>query len=210
MKSTDNLKPVRVFSAELFGTTILALVAGTVSVMSSYGVESFGPIMIGLVVAILVYVVGPVSGAHFNPAVTVAQMVFKKIKPINALLYVIAQIIGAMLGIQIARYFTGSLPANQVPSTVAAVAETLGALILVFTIVRAVLGKIAPPMSGLAIGGALTIAITIAAPTGGGVLNPAVALALQSYSWVYLIMPFIGGILGAALAIFFESSATNE
>lgn len=213
MKKVDTLQPVRHFLAEVFGTMVLALVVGVVGVASSlagYG-TLFAPSLIGLTIALLVYIIGPISGAHLNPAVSIAQFIYKKITGTEVVLYVIGQVLGAILGMQLAHLITTGVPVPQVSTSgVTAFAELLGVFLIVFTIMRAVQGKIAPPMSGLVIGAAFAVAIAATAPADSGILNPAIALATKSYSYTYLLMPFIGGILGAAFALFLDPPATRS
>lgn len=202
MKNTSSSLLLRQFVAELLGTLILA---ATVVTASLAGFSPFVALSVGIVVGVLVYLLGPTSGAHFNPAVTVAQAVYRQIKPIQAFLYIIAQVLGAFLGVLIVYAMVGATPLPLTSPTVGSyVAETFGAFIVVFAITKAVRGKIAVPLSGLVIGGAFVVAVGITASGNSGLLNPALALAFSSYSLSYLLMPLIGGIAGAGLAILLD------
>ena len=76
-------------------------------------------------------------------------------------------------------------------------AETLGAFFFAFGIAAVVYGKAKEQMSGIVIGGSLLLGVLIASLSGSaGILNPAVALALNSATFVYLIAPILGTVLG--------------
>jgi glycerol uptake facilitator-like aquaporin len=85
--------------------------------------------------------------------------------------------------------------------------EFFGALILVLTIMSVVLGRIKQEAAGLAIGTALAVGLTLATVAGAGVLNPAVAWAIGSRGATYFLMPILGGLVGAALAILLSDTS---
>jgi glycerol uptake facilitator-like aquaporin len=145
-----------------------------------------------------VYVFGPASGAHFNPAVTVALMSIGKIKKRDAAFYLLCQFVGAYLGFWVAYVLIGSRgnPSFSLDGP-AFLGEVLGTFLLLLAIASVVLGRISASLSGVVIGLALTIGISISLITSGGVLNPAIALSLGAMHFSYLAAPFIGALLGA-------------
>lgn len=185
------------YIAEIIGTFVLAL-AVTVSIAGGFPVPT--PVIAALALGYGVYALGGVSGAHFNPAITLGVLAADKILPKDAALYIAAQFTGAAAAALAARYClalapTGLTAANTLP---VGGAEFLGAFVFAFGVAAAVHGKVSQGASGLAVGGSLLLGISLAAGAGSnGVLNPAVAMAIGSFSLSYLIGP----IAGAAVAM---------
>lgn len=197
---------VRWFIAELVGTALLAI---TVAAGLTYD-SIFVPVYAGLMVAVLVYTIGSVSGAHMNPAVSLAMAVFRSISWPQFLVHIIAQIAGAFLGFTLSNVMLGGMPSAPVGDTTPLlVAEFVSALILVFTITHVVMGRISAAISGLAIGLSFMLAGVIGSAAGAGVFNPALALALRSESVNFLFVPFLGALAGAALASLLHPHSTK-
>ena len=205
------LKPVL---AEMLGTFLLALTIGTsVLAIGAYtGYEVlYPPVAIGGLVGLLVYCIGPVSGCQLNPAVSLALFVVRKISAMKLGAYVIAQLIGAWLGFALVRYMMGVIPSAPAEVTgIAMAGEALGAFVLLFAITRVVLGRVPDAASGLVIGGSLALAISLSMFASGGVLNPAIALALGAKSVVYYVAPLIGAVLGSLAAVCLEDSEKEK
>lgn len=191
------MKP-RAIAAELFGTFCLTL-AVLVSI-NNPELPIPTPVIAGLTVGIFVYTIGPVSGAHLNPAVTVGLATIRKIDLPSAAAYMVAQIAGALLALGLGKAWFPSPEALVVENTAGVgVAEAVGALVLLFGVAAVVLGVVPSPAGGIVIGSALTIGIALAAHASNGVLNPAVALGIGSLSFAYVWGPVVGAILGALL-----------
>lgn len=200
------------FLAELIGTMFLAATAATAMVAHLGLVNGYTslyvPFAVGGVVMVLVYTLGHVSGAHFNPAVSVGLFIFKKMGWAQFVSDLVAQFLGAWLGIKLMVELVGVGPAT--PSLVdqpTNIAEFLGAFLLVFAVTNFVLGRIKVEVGGLVIGAALAIGLTLAMVTGGGILNPAVAAAMGApFGIAYSLMPLLGGLVGSAAAVLFDMS----
>jgi len=185
----------RRYAAECLGTATL-----TFAVLRSLPEPGVTPVMAGIVLMLAVYILGPVSGAHVNPAVTVALLSIKKIKPAEALAYIAAQLVGAVAAQFIFLYFMDGLPPVTVtPGWTVAVAEALGAFFLLLGIAAVVHGKVHSAAGGLVIGFSLLLGILFASLMSNGVLNPAVAVGIRSVSLSYLIAPFIGAVAAVYL-----------
>jgi aquaporin Z len=199
---TDELKAV---IGELLGTLLLAL---TVGIASQVTISSlYIPALIGGVVALMVYWLGGLSGAQLNPAVTLGLMGIRQIPVALGIIYMVAQVLGAYLGLALAFYFTKYWPTFVLPHDAHAFwAELVGAAILVFTVSKAVLGQLPMGMQGLIIGGALALGISLASPVSGGILNPVLSLNLHLLDVAHLLAPLFGGILGATAAYYLSPS----
>jgi MIP family channel proteins len=170
----------------------------------------------GLALAVLVSALGAVSGGHFNPAVTVAVRLAGGIGWGAAVIYVVAQLVGAVAaGFAVkavfpeAAYteFGGGTPALGDGITVAAGIgiEAVLTLLLVLAVFGTAIDPRAPKIGGLAIGLAVAADIMMGGPLTGGAMNPArwfgPAVASGDYTdwYVWWVGPLIGAIVGAVL-----------
>ncbi len=152
--------------AELLGTFFLALAALTVA-------APLTPFAVGLTLLVFVYAVGSLSGSHLNPAVTVGLVVSRRFPLAHGVLYLVAQVAGALLARLVAGAgLVGELGHSYAAGTAAA--EFVGFGILMITVAATTEKQVAKAGSGIAVGGALLAGLLVS----HGVLNPAVALAM--------------------------------
>ena len=157
------------------------------------------PLLAALTLMLFVYMIGHISGSHINPAVTIGQYVVGKISMADGLLYIVAQMIGAVLARSLA---VALVPAIGVAETqpiapLATVAEMLGTFFFTFGISAVVQERVAPSLSGFVVGMSLLLGIGVAAMIGSaGVLNPAVAFSLSLFSMPYIVGPIVGSLAG--------------
>lgn len=223
----DNAK----YFAEIIGTFLLTFIGSLAVVVYGSSVAQFGPgsliaiaLAHGLALAIIVYSLGYISGAHVNPAVTIGFFLLGKMSLPESVKYIGSQLLGAAIaGLAIGFIFASSAPGAgfgaPVPGTstdaVHAVAiELILTAILAFVVLSTAADRRATPgWGGFAIGMTLAAAILIGGVFTGGSLNPARSFgpaiaavafgdtsspALSSY-WIYVVGPVLGGILGALL-----------
>ncbi len=183
------------YIAEAIGTFGLSFVV--------LGALSFGgvlpipvPALAALTLGLFVYTIGGVSGCHINPAVTIGLWSVKKITQKDAIGYILAQGIGAVVAVVIASWFGAVSPIDGgMFDARVFVAEALGTFFFVFGIAAVVSGKVHDAMKGLVVGWSLLFGIMVAVVAGSaGILNPAVAGALSAFSAVYLIAPIVGAV----------------
>jgi MIP family channel proteins len=211
--------------AELVGTAILMFaIAATVTaaaLQQAAAGSPYGTLAIVLVhffvLAALVTALAHISGAHFNPAVTVAMAVIGKLRWAMVPGYIAAQMIGAILGalgaelVYGARAVSASKLAAPAPGTGVSTGQAFAAeLLITFVLVIVIMAvatdsRVPQGLAPVAIGGALAAAVFIGAPLTGAGVNPARALgpmiAAGTYTdwWLYLIAPIIGGLLAGGL-----------
>ena len=197
----------RALIAELFGTFIL-----TTAVLTSINNPGFPvptPVIAGLTLGLLVYTIGPISGCHINPAVTVGLFSIGRIDIRDAGAYLVAQFVGAVLAMVLGNIFFSSpteLVVNGAPLT--GLAELFGTVLLGFAVASVVIGRVSANLSGLVIGSGLLLGISFAATQSNGVLNPAVALGIGSLGHTYVWGPLGGALVGAFIANFFADKKT--
>ena len=158
------------YSIEFIGTFFLVL---TIAFTGN-------PLAIGAILAVLVYMGGPISGAHYNPAVTTSMLIAKKITAMNALIYIFFQIIGALAASIVFFGIQGSLfipqPGVDVGFTTAFIMEMLFTFLLCFVVLNVTSSKHkGNQYFGIAIGATVGVGALVAGPLSGAVFNPAVA-----------------------------------
>jgi MIP family channel proteins len=229
-------RPPAAYIAEFIGTFVLV---SSVTLAVSLFVNSQGTgsdwAVVGLVhflvLFMLVQTIGSISGAHVNPAVTVALLALRKIRPNDAAVYVLLQLAGAVAGALLTKFFliddladqqnVGAVSVNLslLGSTFAGViAEGVGAFFLAWAVVAvAVNPRAARDWAGLVIGGTLGFGVLIFGPLTGAALNPArwfgPALVAGEWDdfWVYIIGPAAGAVLAALVYwyLFVEGPGTR-
>lgn len=187
---------MRSYVAEFLGTMLLALIvilSGT-SWFVQLGIPT--AFLAGGALGFSVYAVGWISGAHLNPAVTIALASVKKIPVQQAVSYVLAQLLGAIVAVGAASYLAGHELVVSTPNTaLVTIVEAIGAFVLLWGIMAVVHGKVNDAASGLVIGGSLSFGILLAMGLGSnGILNPAVALAIHSFNLANIVGPIIGAV----------------
>jgi aquaporin NIP len=202
---------MRKYIAEIIGTFAL-IFCGTGAIIINQ--ESGGAIThagiaatFGLIVAAMIYTVGDISGAHLNPAVTIAFWVAKVFPTKEILPYIISQGIGAFLASFTLHYL---FPANEtlgatLPAGTAMqsfILELILTFLLMFTIIHVAKGSKEQGMfAGIAIGSVVLLEAMFAGPICGASMNPirslspAVVSGHLEHLWVYLTAPTLGAVL---------------
>jgi aquaporin NIP len=166
-------------------------------------------ITFGLIVMAMIYAIGEQSGAHINPAVTLAFWASGSFPKKEVAPYIIAQIIGALLA-SATLYFLfpthlsqgATIPLNS--NAQAFVLEVILSFILMFVIIKVSTGsKETGTMAGIAIGGVVGLEAMFAGPITGASMNPARSIAPAIFSgdlqylWIYILAPIIGMLLAS-------------
>ncbi len=214
----ENLELNRAVSkscAELIGTLALVFFGcGAIIVHSEFPNNldvSAIPIVFGLVIATMIYATGHISGAHFNPAVTIAFAATKKFPWKEVPIYIVAQVLGALLGALIlsflfpdAEHLGGTIP--KVGIYIAFAWEFLLTFFLMFVIMAvATDARAVGTMAGIAIGGLVALDAFVGGPLTGASMNPARSIGPAVIEgnfnglWIYLIAPVLGAIVAAMI-----------
>lgn len=217
---------LKAYLAELIGTLLLVFfITSVVVLFVSTGEQAqFGSdfavvgLVQGFVLLGVIVMFSAVSGGHFNPAVTLAAAVIKRIGPIDALIYMLAQFIGAVLGALLTKellldegrathYGAGQVSALLSGNFAGAVVEAIGTFCLVLVILAVVFSKKgAKDWAPLAIGMTFVFLIMVGGPLTVGCFNPArwfgAALVGSEWGgvWPFLVGPIVGSL--AAVGVF--------
>jgi glycerol uptake facilitator protein len=234
----------RKFVAELLGTFLLvffgtgavivtlALVHGTITPnVFNMGITMADWLGINLVfggaLAVGIYAFGKASGAHFNPAVTIALWAVRKFPGKDVGPYIVAQLVGATiaslllalcLGMAAVKLNLGAtVPFFGLSYVSAIIVEAVGTFLLMTAIMAVVNKRVEPGFSGLIIGLSLTATLTLISNITGGSVNPARTfgpyladtLLGGANFWYYFPIYIIGPILGALIAAFVFNYVDN-
>ncbi len=225
--------PLRRGAAEFVGTFALIFVgAGSIltiakalapALTTAPAVDVYGGLTLvgvalahGLAIAVMASAVGHISGAHFNPAVTLGFFITRRIAPSLAVVYWSMQFAGATAAAALLRWFypeaTRRLTHLGAPGLSSGITVWQGVvieLVLTFFLVWVIFASAADPggsfksIAGLAIGLTITMGVLMGGPLTGAALNPARAFGPEllsrhwSDAWVWYVGPFLGGALAA-------------
>ncbi|MDR2846381.1 MAG: aquaporin [Candidatus Methanoplasma sp.] len=214
---------IRKYFAELVGTLILVFMgcgSAVVLGVATPGAQLEVALVFGLSIIAAAYVIGPISGCHINPAVSLALLINKKIGLVDFIGYVIFQIIGAIIGAallyQLVQFgvidLTGGYGSNS-----AALLGTGGSIfieiILTFFFVFAILGvtrkESTGSVAGIVIGLTLTFVHIVGIPLTGTSVNPARSIGPALFAggdalgdlWIFIAAPLIGAAIAAGVFI---------
>jgi aquaporin Z len=212
-KLTSNQKR---FFAELIGTFVIVVFATGSVVLDAKYVGTFGLWFVALApavaVALMVYMFGKISMAHFNPAVTIGFLITKHMPKNLLLLYFAAEIIGALLGSVFVKYVIGTeanlganAPNYHFPIPIIVGVEVLTTALLMAVILASVHTKGLKGFGWIAIGAMIGLDIFFLSFISGASMNPARSLAPALVSgylndlWLYWTATFIGSGIVASI-----------
>ena len=201
---------MRKYLTEFLGTFFFVMTIGLVATTG----HPLAPLTIGAALMVVVYMGGHLSGAHYNPAVTLAVFLRGKLPASDVPPYILAQVAGAALGAYLSfmlldRTFAPA-PGPLSTTVTAIMVETFYTFLLALVVLNVATSPATEGNSyyGLAIGTTIVIAIYAGGPISGGAYNPAVAVGAILVDaaagegdlgslWIYLVGPFLGGALAA-------------
>ncbi|QNG37138.1 hypothetical protein F1C76_11530 [Geodermatophilaceae bacterium NBWT11] len=211
--------------AEFLGTALL-VIGGVGTAVAAPDTGTVGiALAFGLSLLVLAYTIGPVSGCHVNPAVTLGALVAGRIAPAAAGVYVLAQLLGGLAGAGVVFGIRSADPTFRLSvdglgtngwgeaSTggygigAALIVEFVLTLLLVLTVLTATARTTNAAVAGLPIGFALVVAHLVAVPIDGTSVNPARSLGpalisggtALSQVWLFLLVPLVGALAAALL-----------
>ena len=219
-------KSYKKYLAELIGTMVLVLAGCGSAVIAGYDVHFLGiAFAFGLSVLIMVYAIGPISGCHINPAITVSMLAAGKIGVKDAIWYIVFQFIGAIIcsgilyliamgkeGYDVAVNGLGQNGwgpgyLGEYPMISALIAEIVFTCIFLLVIFGSTHKNAPAGFAGIAIGLALTLIHIVVIPITGTSVNPARSLGpaifvggqALSQLWLFIVAPVAGGLIAAYL-----------
>jgi aquaporin Z len=204
------------YIAEFIGTFFLVLTIGCTVIGAGPGVSA--PLAIGAALMVMIYAGGHISGAHYNPAVTLGVLIRGKLNAVDAVPYILAQLAGAALATVAVKFFRAGVEVSPVviPVGPALLAEFLFTFALVYVVLNAATaeGTSGNSFYGAAIGMTVMTGAFTVGDISGGAFNPAVALGISmlgisswSNIWIYLVANFSAAIVAAIIFNLINSPA---
>jgi aquaporin Z len=219
--------------AEFIGTALLVFLAVGSAVG---GIDAIGPLGVafafGLVLLALAYAIGPISGCHINPAVTLGVLLARGMTATEAAFYWVAQLAGGIAGAAVLALMTsgfgdvtdrtGTLGSNDWGANISAGGAFVLEVLLTFVLVAVILlvtGRSATPgFAGLAIGLTLTAVHLVGIPLDGTSVNPARSLGPALFNggdplahvWLFLLAPLVGAVLAVAVVRSLSTPLVSE
>lgn len=197
--------------AECIGTfSLVTAGCGAIMVNAQTGALTHVGIALtfGLIITVMIAATGHISGAHFNPAVTIAFAVTRHFPWREVVYYVVAQLLGAILGALTLRLLISDLAALGTTLPSGSIGQSFGLEILLSAVLMFVIISVATDTKAVGAPAALAIGFTVAldalwgGPISGASMNPARSLGpaliagVLDNQWIYLVAPIIGTVLG--------------
>lgn len=226
--------------AEFLGTLILVLMGcGSAVIAGANGTTGVGLLGIafafGLSVIAMAYAIGYISGCHINPAITIGMVVAGRMKPLEAIGYVAAQVLGGIAGAGLLYLIASGKPGFDLAQGLGQngygpaspqhysmgscfLAETVFTAVFLLVIFGSTSSKnIYGNFSGLAIGLSLVLIHIVGIPITGVSVNPARSIgpalfvggAAIGQLWLFILAPVLGSILAAIIWRYFVGKADN-
>ncbi len=212
------------YLAEMFGTMVLVLMGCGAAIFNG-GCGTTPQVLtvafaFGLSVVAMAYAIGGVSGCHINPAITLGVWLSRRMSGKDAVMYMVFQVIGALIGSSILYLLTSNITmdyatttgANALAGGVSMAGGVIAEIVFTFVFVLVVLGstdseKGAGNLAGLAIGLSLVLVHIVCIPITGTSVNPARSIApalfeggaALSQLWIFIVAPFIGAALSSVV-----------
>lgn len=215
--------------AETFGTAMLVLVAVGTAVLAGETMGALGvALAFGLILLVMAYAIGHVSGCHINPAVTVGMALAGKMERREVPLYLVSQVIGAVIGAALLYLIANGVDGFSIDSDAAGafgangyddlspggynllsglVSEIVFTAVFVFVVLGTVHRSFPAAVGGVAAGLALTVVHLVSIPVTNTSVNPARSIGPALFAggdylvqlWLFIVAPTVGALLAAGL-----------
>jgi aquaporin Z len=209
-----------IVAAEFVGTAILVMLGPGAAILAPDLGQVGVALSFGFALLIMAYVIGPVSGCHINPAVTLGMLLAKKIRPRQAAYAWGAQVVGGIFGAAVIYgiasgrdgWQRGGFASNGWDRDgfsglgAAIIVETVFTALLVFVVLSTTTRRFAPGFGGLTAGITLAVIHLVTIPVDNTGVNPARSLATAIFAdtspsalgqlWVFIVFPLLGSVVG--------------
>ena len=225
-------KPLTKYIAEFIGTFCLVLFGCGAAVIAGANSTDIPPSGVGLLgislafgvsVVVMAYTIGPISGCHINPAISISMLAAGKLNAKDTIGYVVSQCIGAIAASGVLYLIASGRPGfamgeyalgangwgadylGKYSTQSAFIAEALFTFLFLVVIYGTTAKRANPAMAGLAIGLSLTLIHMVVIPITGTSVNPARSLGPALFAggkalnqvWLFIVAPILGGLLAA-------------
>lgn len=225
----------RVLSAELVGTAVLVLCGVGAIVLGDTSLGVLGiALSFGLALLVMMYVIGPVSGCHLNPAVTLALLLAKRVSKKHAVYAWIGQVVGAVFGAALVYGIASGRDGwerdafgangwdrdglNGLGSTI--IVEILFTALLVVVMLVVTVRVLDAEVAGIAVGLTYALAHLVTFTVDGTGINPARSLASAIFAdtnpnalgqlWAFIVFPMVGAVIGVVVWLLIDDSQLED
>jgi aquaporin Z len=229
----------RIFGAETLGTAVLMIGGPGSAILAGGDIGLLGiSLAFGFSLMIMAYAIGPISGCHINPAVTLAMVLTRKTSVAQAPFYILGQLLGSVIGggiiysiasgTEIFERTGNSFAANGwdagspngygLGSTI--VVEIIFTALLVFVVLMTTTKKFAPGFGGLAAGITLAVIHLVTIPIDNTSVNPARSFGTAIFSdwgldpikqlWAFIVFPLLGAVVGVFAWLFIDDATLED
>jgi aquaporin Z len=224
----------RILAAELFGTAVL-IIGGPGTAILAPGLGQLGvALAFGVSLAVVTYMIGHVSGAHVNPAVTLGLLIARKVDGAHAVFALIGQLLGGVAGAAIVygiatgrpEFERGQFAANLWSGPYMGLGATivaevvLTAVLVVVALIGHRAGHRVPGSSGLVAGLAFALVYLVSIPVDNGGANPVRSIATAIFAdtstgaleqlWAFVVFPLIGAVVGVIIWLVIDDSRVED
>ncbi len=229
-------RPTKVMMAELVGTTVLMLGGPGSAVLAGDRIGTLGvALAFGLSLLVMAYVIGPISGCHINPAVSVALWISRKIDRRHMTFAILGQLLGAVVGgfiiwviahghkgfdatNKFAQNGWGHWSPGQYNLGATMVVEIVFTAVLVIVVLATTDHRFAVGMYGMAVGFTLTVIHLVTIPVDNTSVNPARSIGAALFAGraairqlpVFIVFPLIGAVLGVVVWLAVDDSRLED
>lgn len=186
--------------AEFVGTFILA--SAVLAMLGRTSFPFFAAVAAGLAVAGMTLAFGAVSGGYYNPAITIAAWTVRQLETARAIVFVAAQLLGGLVAWTLNAWLLDTTLKNIANTTFdwrIFTAEAIGAGVFAMILAAGIYQGFKGITNAVNAGVGLTLGIVLASFAGNGLINPAVAIGVQSFSFIYAAGPVLGALIGMNL-----------
>jgi aquaporin Z len=229
---------MKVFAAEMVGTAILMIGGPGSAVLAGNEIGNYGvAFAFGLSLLVAAYVVGPVSGCHINPAVTLGLAAMRKVDLALVPVYVVAQLVGAAIGGGIIFAIANGQPgfsagdsgfatngwADRSPGGfnfgAMLVVEIVFTALLVFAVISTTSPKFSTVQGGIVVGFTLTLIHLVTIPVDNTSVNPARSFGAVLWAgnsdawqqfWAFIVFPLVGAVLGVLIWLMVDDARLED
>jgi aquaporin Z len=227
----------RIFAAETVGTAVLILGGVGTAIFAGDALGSTLSVALGFGLAFLImtYVIGPASGCHLNPAITLGMFLARKINGTHAVFAVLGQLVGGIGGAAIVYgiasgqdgFERGQFAANLwtapgryfgLGSTI--VVEIVFSAVLVMVVLSSTTRTFTRGMNGVVTGLTLTLIYLVTIPVDNGGVNPVRSLATALFAdtgtdalqqlWAFIVFPLLGAVVGVMLFLMLDDARLED
>jgi aquaporin Z len=233
--TVDTLDHGRILACEFFGTAVLILGGPGTAILAFDEVGVLGvAAAFGLSLAIMAYVIGPVSGCHINPAVTLGMLLARKVSMTQAVYSWIGQVVGGIFGALVifgiasgrdgwerGNFASNGWDRNGFSGLGASIiVEIVFTALLVAVVLATTTRNFAPGFGGLIAGGTLFLIHLATIPVDNTGVNPARSLATALFAdtdpsalsqlWAFILFPLVGSVVGVFVWLLVDEAALED